>query len=134
MKAFYPLLLLSLVACTSTEFIPDSRNNAVSTRKITTECEVKVYTNPPIGRTYKVLGQCEASSGATLSNADGSYNAFKKLQKCACKNGGNAVIIEGKEEKKVIAQNYLPNGTSYQINTGRTSATITATVVYMEPL
>jgi hypothetical protein len=61
-----------------------------------------------------------------ITYEDGSEKAFRALKACACKHGGNALIIERKDE--VFARSNdgaLPH---------QMKVAITATVVYLKPI
>jgi hypothetical protein len=56
------------------------------------DCKVKVYRSSLIGREYRTIGTCSAWANRRRGGRH-IDDALKSLEKCACENGGNALII-----------------------------------------
>lgn len=84
---------------TATAQSPLSTIARVRENNIIPESQVIVMKEFPIDRKYLIIGKCYGSSyRGAWTNLDGSYSAFKLLRKCACANGGNAIVITDKEQ------------------------------------
>jgi hypothetical protein len=56
-------------------------------------CQVTVFQHVPRGDTFTELGQCSVSIYGGGILFDNSPRAVKKLQECACEQGGNAIVL-----------------------------------------
>ncbi|QHT65825.1 hypothetical protein GXP67_03660 [Rhodocytophaga rosea] len=60
---------------------------------------IKIIHQFPTDRKFVIIGKCYGTSyKGAVTKLDGSYSAFKRLRNCACSNGGNAIVITGKEQ------------------------------------
>ena len=94
MKKTLPLLLLCLApACTSTNFIKTGFETAPP--RPPGPCSATVLQDFPADRQYVELGLCTTSMPGGGLIADKTPKAVQELQECACKNGGNAIVLLG---------------------------------------
>ncbi|MBW3545418.1 MAG: hypothetical protein KY428_07460 [Bacteroidetes bacterium] len=55
-------------------------------------CKLEYLSKAPTDRKYEILGDCtgKGMNGLGRTNYEA---AFKRVEDCACKNGGNAIIL-----------------------------------------
>ncbi len=82
------IVLVFLISCTS--FKGDRIYPSLNAK-----CESKLFLIPPENVDYEVLDLCKVK-------ASSERVAFKKLDKCACRHGGNGLILQ--KSKTVIYQ------------------------------
>jgi hypothetical protein len=95
------VILTLLLSCTSFK-----GNKSYSAQGA--NCEPKMFLVPPLNVEYDLLGVCKVKAST-------ERKAFKKLDRCACRHGGNGLIMQ--KSKTVIHRN--ENGDLMSISTFR---------------
>lgn len=91
-------ILNTLYSCNSFKYYGDQVSGV---RKIS-DCEIEVFFLKPTFQ-FKKLGEC-LGKGFSI-NGDGSRPAIRQLEKCACKYGGDAVVITKASDRELDTHN-----------------------------
>jgi hypothetical protein len=108
--------------------------------KATSVEQVTVLQDFPTDKRYAIIGKCSGTAyNGGKRGKDGSYDAFKRLKKCACENGGNAIVLTDKEEViDPYSNTSIPNSanstTPFNLSQGprQVKVKITGYVIYMQ--
>lgn len=94
------LFILPLIACSSHEFIKTGEQPTYTAKP--ENCGATIYRTPPKDKRYQELGICISSvpGGGVIS--DNTPDAIRELQKCACLQGGDAIIFSGTSESGMV--------------------------------
>ena len=84
-------LTLITLGCSSATFSPTALDTQHPPPQ--SPCQVAVLQHAPTGGNFTELGQCSVSVPGGNILFDNSPAAVRKLQRCACENGGNAIIV-----------------------------------------
>ena len=87
-----------LFSCNSYKYLGDS----VPTLSNQTDCEIQVFFLKPSFE-YKQIGECK-SKGFSFSG-DGAKQAIKQLKKCACKYGGDGILVTKASDRELTTYN-----------------------------
>lgn len=90
-------------------------------------CKLEYLSKAPTDRKYEILGECtvKAMNGLVRSSHEA---AFKRVEDCACKNGGNAIILIEGYRDGFYSDRY---GSSLDEYT-QTDETVTAVIIFIE--
>ena len=94
------MLALSLTACASHEFIKTGESQAHAAKPA--DCGATIYRTPPTDKQYQELGICMASAPGGGIVSDNTPDAIRELQKCACLQGGDTIILGGTSESGMV--------------------------------
>ena len=94
------ILALSLTACASHEFIKTGESQAHAAKPA--DCGATIYRTPPTDKQYQELGICMASAPGGDIMSDNTPDAIRELKKCACLQGGDAIILGGTSESGMV--------------------------------
>lgn len=86
------ITLALLGGCTTHSFIPTGEKLVTHTAK-PTNCGAKVLLNYPKKAKYSEIGICSAQVPGGGMISDKTPEAVIELQKCACLQGGDAIIL-----------------------------------------
>ena len=92
------LLLTSVLACTSSNFTKTGFDAKVRPPLADT-CPVTVLESMPTDRPFEELGFCNASAPGGGVISDKTPDAIAELKRCACRNGGNAIVFKTADER-----------------------------------
>ncbi len=116
------VIALSLLGCTSSNFTKTGFDT--KTRPpLADNCPVVVLESMPTDRPYEELGFCNASAPGGGVISDKTPDAIAELKRCACRNGGNAIVFKTGDERGVQS----PFGYSQQKVMAR------ATILFVPP-
>jgi hypothetical protein len=91
------LIALSLLACTSSNFTKTGFDTKARP-PLADNCPVTVLESMPADRPYEELGFCNASAPGGGVISDKTPDAIAELKRCACRNGGNAIVFKAADE------------------------------------
>ena len=92
------VVLISLLGCTSSNFTKTGFDT--NTRPPLPEtCPVTVLESMPTDRPYEELGFCNASAPGGGVISDKTPDAIAELKRCACRNGGNSIVLKAADER-----------------------------------
>ena len=63
------------------------------------DCPIRVLTSLPEEGTYTEIGICNGSAPGGGMVSDRSHKAIDQLKKCACENGGDAIVIIEQDDR-----------------------------------
>ena len=84
-------ITLLVLGCSKTSFIPTGSD--VEPPPPRSPCQVAVLKHAPDNDNFTELGMCAVSVPGGSILFDNTPTAVRKLQKCACEHGGNAIIL-----------------------------------------
>ncbi|MDC9563921.1 MULTISPECIES: hypothetical protein [unclassified Pseudoalteromonas] len=94
------LLSLALSACAGHEFIKTGESQNYTAKN--EDCGVTIFRAPPRGKQYQELGICMASAPGGGIISDNTPDAIRELQKCACLQGADAIVLSGISEAGAV--------------------------------
>lgn len=62
------------------------------------DCSVSIITSLPTDRKYVEIGICKGTAPGGGMISDRTHKAIEQVKKCACENGGNAVLLSSGNE------------------------------------
>jgi len=92
------LSVISLTSCASYNFMETGLNDKKFASQ-NEDCPIKVLTEIPEGLKYSEIGFCRGKAPGGGIIADYTHKAIEQLKKCACENGGNAILLKGYDDK-----------------------------------
>lgn len=100
LKSLHIISVLMLTGCAQSTFIPTglTSHSAVNTNK---DCNAKVLTSAPSVK-FEDIGLCLAEAPGGGIVRDATIDVVQELQKCACSNGGEALILNSTDEAGLI--------------------------------
>jgi hypothetical protein len=103
MKRIISILLFPLVlaGCANHSFVPIGMSAETLVPK-PASCGAKVLLRPPKNMQYSEVGICMARAPGGGMVTDNTPMAIKELQKCACLQGGDAIVLSGANESGII--------------------------------
>ncbi|MBN2867002.1 MAG: hypothetical protein JXK16_13420 [Thiotrichales bacterium] len=100
-KYLFVFVVLMLNACTTHRFIPTGISQVTRPAK-PANCGAKVLLRSPENIKFSEIGICMAQAPGGGMISDNTPDAIAELQRCACLQGGDAVILSGMNEAGVI--------------------------------
>jgi hypothetical protein len=94
---FIICLLALLSSCSNYNFIRTGLDNTQFAPQ-PANCDVIVLTSLPTDRVYTEIGICKGTVPGGGMVSDRTHAAIKQLKRCACANGGNAILLNNTDE------------------------------------
>lgn len=89
--------LIATSSCASYRFTKTGFDDGKFNRR-PLDCDITVLTSLPTDREYVEIGLCDGKSPGGGVLVDKSPKAIEQLKKCACENGGNALLLRDNKE------------------------------------
>ncbi len=91
------LIITSFSSCSNYNFIRTGLDNTRYPPQ-PANCDVIVLTSLPTDRAYTEIGICKGTAPGGGMVSDRTHAAIKQLKRCACANGGNAILLNNTDE------------------------------------